>query len=145
MLNFLIPVIVAIVGGAAITLQGQFMGMMTENMGAKESVFITYASGGLVISLILLGARGGNLRSWETVPRIVLTTGLLGLIIVGSIGYVVPRLGLVPGFTIIIIAQFFIAALIDHFGLLGAVIRPVDLTRALGLVVLLVGVWLTMR
>ena len=36
--------------------------------------------------------RGGNLQSWQNVPTYALTTGVLGLVIVGTIGYVVPRL-----------------------------------------------------
>jgi transporter family-2 protein len=37
------------------------------------------------------------------------------------------------------------AALIDHFGFFGAAVRPVDATRALGLVVMMAGVWLVVR
>lgn len=138
-------ILIAIIGGIAITLQGQFMGMMDQGIGTKESVFITYASGGVMISLFLLANRGGNLREWHSVPWYSLSAGLLGLLIVGTIGFVVPRLGLATGFTLIVASQFVIAALIDHFGLLGAAVRPIDLPRALGLAVLLVGVWLIMR
>ena len=145
MISNALLILIAVIGGIAITLQGQFMGMMDQGIGTKESVFITYASGGVMISLFLLASRGGNLRVWHSVPWYALSTGLLGLLIVGTIGFVVPRLGLAPGFTVIVAAQFIVAALIDHFGLLGAAVRPIDLSRALGLGVLLVGVWLIMR
>jgi len=62
-----------------------------------------------------------------------------------TIGYSTPRLGLVATFTIIVSAQFVVAALIDHFGVLGAVTRPLDLSRMLGIALLLAGIWLTMR
>lgn len=143
--NFALLILAAIFGGAAITLQGQFMGLMDLGLGTKESVFITYASGGVLIAIILVASRGGNLSAWRTVPWYTFTAGALGLLIVGSIGYVVPRLGLAPGFTVITASQFLLAALIDHFGLFGATVRPLDLTRALGLVILLVAVWLIMR
>jgi uncharacterized membrane protein YdcZ (DUF606 family) len=35
--------------------------------------------------------------------------------------------------------------LIDHFGLMGAAVRPVDSLRLLGIALLLVGAWLTLR
>ena len=70
---------------------------------------------------------------------------LLGLMIVGSIGYVVPRLGVAKGFTLIVASQFVIAALIDHFGFFGAVVRPMDLTRIMGLSLILLGVWIVVR
>ena len=47
--NLLTVVIIAIVAGLAVTLQSNFMGVMTQLMGARESVFITYGSGGLII------------------------------------------------------------------------------------------------
>jgi uncharacterized membrane protein YdcZ (DUF606 family) len=34
---------------------------------------------------------------------------------------------------------------LDHFGLLGAATRSMDVTRAFGLAVVLVGVWLTVK
>jgi transporter family-2 protein len=49
--NYIILVIIAIIGGIAITLQAQFMGLMDKNIGTLESMFITYGSGGLLISL----------------------------------------------------------------------------------------------
>ena len=48
-------------------------------------------------------------------------------------------------FTLITGSQFLMAALIDHFGLFGAAVRPVDASRALGLVVMMAGVWLVVR
>jgi transporter family-2 protein len=75
----------------------------------------------------------------------VLTTGLLGLVIVGAIAYATPRLGLVTTFTIMLASQFLLAALLDHYGLLGATLRPVDWSRLLGISVMLLGVWLTVR
>jgi bacterial/archaeal transporter family-2 protein len=34
---------------------------------------------------------------------------------------------------------------LDHFGWLGAAVRPLDGPRALGLAVVMLGVWLTVR
>jgi transporter family-2 protein len=74
-----------------------------------------------------------------------LSAGVLGLVIVAAIGYTVPRLGLSKAFTLILASQFLTAALLDHFGLLGAVMRPLDLSRLLGFAVLILGVWLIMK
>jgi transporter family-2 protein len=145
MTNFATLVIIAAIGGVAVTLQGQFMGLMDQGIGTRESVFITYASGGLLACLAMLAARGGNLRAWQQVPWYALGAGVLGLVIVGTIGYTVPRLGLSTAFTIIVASQFIVAALLDHFGLLGAAVRPVELSRLLGVGVLIIGVWLIMR
>ncbi|MGB5987790.1 MAG: DMT family transporter, partial [Desulfobacterales bacterium] len=136
---------VAVVGGLAVTLQGQFMGIMDQNLGTKESVFITYGSGGLAAILLFLLLPGNNLRNWSALPWYVFSSGLFGLIIVGSIGYVLPRMGLARGFTLMIAVQFILAALIDHYGFFGAALRPLELTRISGLIIMLFGVWLVMR
>jgi transporter family-2 protein len=145
MVDSLVVTFIAILGGLAITLQGQFMGLMDTSLGTRESVFITYASGGVLAAILMLAMRGGNLRAWQQVPWYALTAGVAGLVIVGSIGYVVPRMGLATGFTIMIAAQFLLAALIDHFGWLGADQRPLDPTKSLGLIIMLLGVWLTSK
>ena len=138
-------IIVAVIGGISVALQAQMMGLLDKSIGTLEAVFITYAGGGLLIALIMIFMRGGNLGAWQSVPWYAYSSGALGLVIVGAIGYSAPRLGLVATFTIIVSCQFMIAALIDHFGLLGATIRPIDLPRLLGISLLLAGIWLTIR
>ncbi len=136
---------IAIMAGIAVTLQGQFMGLLDRGLGTIESVFVTYAGGGLIITLLMIAFRGGNLKNWQGVPWYAFGSGILGLIIVGSIGYVVPRLGVAKGFTLIIASQFLIASLIDHFGFFGAAVRPMDMMRSLGLGLMLLGVWLVVK
>jgi transporter family-2 protein len=138
-------IIVAVIGGFTVALQAQMMGLLDKTIGTLEGVFITYVSGGLLIAIPMLFMRGGNLGAWQSVPWYAYSSGALGLIIVGAIGYSAPRLGLVATFTIIVSAQFVVAALIDHFGVLGAATRPLDLSRLLGISLLLAGIWLTMR
>lgn len=143
--NVLTVILIATVAGLAVTLQSNFMGVMTQIMGTRESIFITYASGGLVIALFLLGSGGGKLATWRAVPPYAFTAGLLGLVIVGALGYATARYGLIITFAVLLVAQYASAALIDHFGLLGATVRPLDGVRLLGLALLLLGAWLTMR
>jgi transporter family-2 protein len=145
MINYLIIISIAVIGGLAITLQGQFMGIMNKGIGTLESVFITYAGGGLVILIITIFFRGGNVTAWRSVPWYALTTGIMGLIIVGAIGYTVPRMGLVPAFTILTASQFFFASLADNFGWFGAEVRPFEPIHALGIGFLLLGVWIILR
>ena len=137
--------LVAVIGGMAITLQGQFMGVMDQRLGTKESVFITYVIGGIFISLILLATRLGNLKAIRLVPWYGYTSGLLGLVIVGSISYAVPRLGVSRAFTVLVAAQFLVAVVIDHYGLFSAAVQPVSGPRLLGLALISAGVWLVVR
>ena len=142
----LIPlIIIAAIGGIAVTLQAQFMGLMDKQIGTLESVFITYGGGGLLIGLIMLLSRGGNLAGWQGVPWYALSSGALGLVIVGTIGYGTARLGLVMALTIVVAAQFITGAVLDHFGFMGADLRPLSLNRIFGIGLILLGTWLVIR
>ena len=138
-------IIITAIGGISITLQAQFMGLMDKQIGTLESVFITYGSGGLLVGLAMLLNRGGNLAAWQGVPWYSLFAGVLGLVIVGTLGYSTARLGLVTVLTIIVASQFITGAFLDHFGVLGAELRPLNLTRISGIGLLFLGTWLVVR
>ncbi len=137
--------IFAILGGLATAIQGQLMGVLSTALGPLESAFVTYAGGAVVVTLAMIASQGDNLKAWSTVPWYGFTTGLMGLLIISSIGYVVPRLGLAAGFTVMVAAQFVGSAMIDHYGLMGAVVRPMDGLKVLGLGLLMAGVALLVR
>ena len=40
----MLQVLIAFAAGIAVTLQGQFMGLLDRTLGTRESVFITYGS-----------------------------------------------------------------------------------------------------
>lgn len=138
-------ILIAAAGGVAVTLQAQFMGVMDKQIGTLESVFITYGTGGLLVGLAMLINRGGNLAAWQTVPWYALSAGALGLVIVGAIGYGTARLGLVTAMTVIVAAQFLAGAFVDHFGMLGADLRPLNISRMVGMGFMLAGTWLVVR
>lgn len=138
-------VLIAMIGGVAISLQSLFSGVIGSKVGVAESIFIVHAGGMLLAAVIIAFLRGGNLAAWNTVPWYTLTAGFLGVVIVGSISYTVPRIGLASTLTLAVVAQLVVGAILDHFGLLGAVQRSFDLPRILGLAILGVGTWLVIR
>ena len=145
MSNFTVLAIVAAVAGVAMATQAQLMGHLDRSVGTIESVFLTYGTGAVVIGLIMLAMRGGNLAEWHIAPWYAYSAGLLGLLIVGCIGYATPRLGLAVTLTIAVATQFTMAAIVHHFGLLGADQQPMDLSRLGGMAAILIGVWLMVR
>lgn len=145
MATTLVLIAVAIAGGIAVAIQGQFMGVMDQTIGTRESIFITYVGGGSIMALVMLTSGWGNLRAWHTVPWYVLTSGVLGIVVVGTIGYVIPRLGLVTGFTLIVASQFILGLLIDAQGWFGAEVRPLTSVKLVGLALLLAGITLIMK
>jgi transporter family-2 protein len=138
-------VLAAIVCGIAVAIQAQFTGDMQRQVGTLESTFITYFSGGLIIALVTLAARGGNLAAARSLPWYVWSSGLLGLVIIFTLSLSVGQIGLVPALVIITVSQFVVGAIINHFGLLGAVVDPIDLSKLGGLALLGAGTFLVLR
>jgi uncharacterized membrane protein YdcZ (DUF606 family) len=61
-------VILAIIAGIALAIQSNFMGIMDQRIGSKESVFFTFAVGGALSALMMIFARGGHLNAWQNAP-----------------------------------------------------------------------------
>lgn len=138
-------VAIAVLGGTAVALQGQFMGMMDRKIGTGGTLFVTYASGVLVGGIIILILQGGALKNLMQVPWYALSAGILGLAIAGSIGFTVLRLGLSAAFTIIVATQFLVALLLEHYGFFGEARRPIDLNSLAGVGGLIVSVLLLIK
>jgi transporter family-2 protein len=99
----------------------------------------------MIALLPLLFVGGGKLSQWRSVPWYALVAGIFGLIVISAISYMIPRVGVAASITTIVAGQLLVGVVLDHFGLLGTSIRTLDATRIVGLAVVLVGVWLTVK
>ena len=140
-----VAIFFGLIAGSAVALQGPMISLIGQRLGNLESVFIIHLGGAVLsgIPLILLG--GGSLSEWRALPWYVFFAGGFGLIIVGTISFGLPRIGAAGVFTIMIIAQLITAVILDHFGWLQPTVRAVDLTRILGIGIIMIGTWLVIR
>jgi transporter family-2 protein len=53
--------------------------------------------------------------------------------------------GVAAAITTIVAGQLVVGTILDHYGFLDATIRPMDVTRLIGMSVVLFGVWLTVK
>jgi transporter family-2 protein len=137
--------LIGLAGGIAVGLQGPLASIITQKMGMMESAFIVHFGGAVAALLPLLFMSGGKIGLWRSLPWYTLFTGVLGLVVLSAVSYAIPRIGVAGAITSIVTGQLLISALLDHFGWLGAAVRPLDSTRILGLAVLFLGVWLTVK
>ena len=138
-------ILIGLAGGAPVGLQSPMASMISQRLGIFESVFIVHLGGAIIALLPLLYYGGGRLSQWRSMPWYTLAAGIFGLIVIGAISYMIPRVGIAASITTIVAGQLLVGVLLDHFGLLGAAVRPLDLTRVVGLAVVLAGVWLTVK
>jgi transporter family-2 protein len=142
----LIPIVlVGLLSGVAVGLQSPLASMITQRLGMMESIFIIHIGGALLILIPLFFLRGGNLGNWRSLPWYALGAGAMGLIVVGGVSFMIPRVGVATSITLIIAGQLVISSVLDHYGLLGVQLRPMDIQRAFGLLIVFVGAWLTVR
>ena len=135
---------VGLVGGVAVAVQAALAGILTEQLGVIENAFIVFGGGFLTALILLLINQGGRIREWTTLPWYVYLAGPLGIVIISSIGYAIPRIGLASTLTLIVVSQLIIGVVFDHFGWLAAM-RPMDLPRLIGIAFLFLGTWIVLR
>lgn len=145
MSTLMIVVLLGLLGGLAVGLQGPLASLMTQRLGLLESIFIVHIGGALAVTVPLLLRGGGSLGEFRSVPWYALGTGLMGLVILSAVSYTIPRVGVAPTVTLIVAGQLALGVVLDHFGLLGAEVRHLDVQRLIGVVVLFIGVWLIVR
>ena len=98
----------------------------------------------LSASAVLTAITGpATLLKIPTAPKHLLLGGLLVAFYVISVTYIAPHFGVGNAVFFVLLGQLISAAAIDHFGLFGAQISPLGLTRAAGIALMATGVWLT--
>jgi transporter family-2 protein len=145
MSSVLVIILVGLAGGIAVGLQSPLASMLTQRLGIFEAIFIVHIGGAVFAALPLLFLRGGELGQWRSVPWYALCAGFLGLMTVGAVSYIVPRMGVAAAVITLVAGQLIVGTLLDHFRWLGVAGRSLDAPRLLGLAVVLLGVWLTVK
>jgi transporter family-2 protein len=143
--SILLIILIGLAGGVAVGLQSPLASMLSQRLGLFESVFIVHIGGAILALIPLLIYGGGKLAEWRSVPWYALGAGIFGLIVIGSISYMIPRIGIAAAITTIVAGQLLVGTILDHYELLGSAGRSMDVTRFVGLAVVLAGVWLTVK
>ena len=138
-------ILIGLLGGVAVGLQSPLASMMSQRLGVFESIFIVHAGGALAALIPLLFYGGGKLNQWRSLPWYALFAGVFGLVVIGVISYMIPRIGVAGSIITVVAGQMLVGMILDHFGWLGAIARPVEATRLVGLLIVMLGVWLTVK
>lgn len=140
-LILLLPLLGGMAGGA----QAPINGGLGRRIGIAEATFVSFAVGATAAGLIAAFAGRGALGQVVHVPRWMLVGGLLGMCYVGTIIAAVPRLGAASTIFAGIAGQLLFTVAADHFGWLGLERIPLGVERALGLALMVAGVYLVSR
>jgi len=125
-----IPVMAALNGG---------LGARLQSPALAAAILFSIA---LVVTLSYLFITEGAPSSLyhADIPRYFYLGGLLVAFYILSITWVAPRFGVSNAIVFVLLGQLIAMSVIDHFGLFGAQQYPVNTQRAIGLVVMVLGV-----
>lgn len=136
-----------LLAGIGIPILAALNSQLGARLGAPVAAgFVLFSVGFAAASvLLLLSGQSGALSLLSAQPKYLLLAGLLMAFYAFSITFVAPRFGVGNAVFCVLLGQMIAATLIDHFGLFGAVVHPVSLTRAAGLVAMVAGLAMIKR
>lgn len=94
------------------------------------------------INLLVNYAALSNMKLLSVSPWYLWLGGLLGAIYVSCVIFINQQQGVALTFALAIAGQIFISLLIDHFGLLGAYVRPMSMSKIIGALLIIGGLFL---
>ncbi|ROM85425.1 hypothetical protein BK652_07125 [Pseudomonas brassicacearum] len=135
--------LLAIAAGLGITLQTTLNGQLAKGVGGDSvaAALFSFTAGAVCLGIFSL-MRGGIAASLAAIPTQPLWSLLGGLLGAGALlSYVVlaPKIGLSALLGLAIAGQIISSLVIDHFGLMGALEKPVSLVKLAGAIVMLAG------
>jgi transporter family-2 protein len=145
MIQTALVILIGLIGGVAVGIQSPISASMGNRIGPVASSVIVHLGGLLASLLLLIVRRGEKIQSWANLPAYMLLAGVFGLILIVSISYTLPKIGAGMMIALIVAGQLTAGILIDHFGWLGVPVRPINLSRVAGVMILLAGSYLISR
>jgi len=143
----ILPLVIAALSGVAMALQGSINSALGKVVGLWETTFIVHFTGLLLVAALLFICRLGDgcLSNVFQAPWYTYLGGMLGVLIIYAVVRSIPKVGVAPATTAIILGQVFTASLVDHFGLFGMNKIPFSMYNVLGTLLMAGGAWLILK
>ena len=142
-----VATVLAVAAGLAGSIQVALMSRLGERIGVLEALAFSTALTAGAAGVILVLARQ-SLAGFERAvhqPWWMLLGGLMGLLIVFTVTYAGPRIGVAATVGILIAGQLAMGAAIDRWGLFGSDRIALHWPRVLGIALLAAGAALSLR
>ncbi|MEY4070595.1 MAG: hypothetical protein RL721_1209 [Candidatus Eisenbacteria bacterium] len=138
-------VLLGIAGGMAIGMQAAINAALGRTIGVLETAFVSFLVGAVCLGGMVVFAGNGRLGAVVTVPWWQLVGGVLGGFYVFTMVMNVPRMGVAPTLTTIVLGQMLMGLVLDHFGWFGVAQSPLTLSRAVAVVLMIAALALFFR
>lgn len=136
----LISIVLAIISGIAMSVQGVFNTRVSEKIGLWEMIVIVQGIAAVSAILLSFFFKTGDFHELKNVNKFYLLGGLIGVIITLTVVKSISSMGATLGISIILVAQLLAAALIDSLGLFGSEKITFRLREIIGVLVMISGI-----
>jgi transporter family-2 protein len=147
-MSFVLLAALAVIVGALIPVQAATNAAMSRVIGSVAITSLAlFAIGFVVVAAWTIVIRE-PLPSLETLRRVPAYGWCGGFIVASyviSITFLAPRLGVGSAIRLVVTGQIVAAVIIDHLGAFGAVAQRLTMGRAIGAVLMIIGVILARR
>ena len=136
-----IPLLLALVAGILVAIQAPTNAILAKASGSPVvAAFISFFVGTIALGA-LVAATSGKIFApgLRDVPWYAWVGGLYGAVFVAVAAFAAPRIGVGVLLTAAIAGQLLAALVLDHFGFFGLPRQPVNLTRIVGVALVLAG------
>jgi transporter family-2 protein len=142
-----LAVLVGVAAGCLVGMQAPINARLGKTVGSIQAATFSFLVGTVVLVAIAAFVNGGlgELANVGRAPWWALVGGLLGAVYVTVALIAVRTLGASGLTAVVITGQLAISVVIDRFGLLGLAKQQIDVSRVVGLVLLVAGVVLVVR
>ncbi len=132
--------LMAILAGAAMSVQGVFNTRLSDKIGLFESNMLVQGSAFILALIAMLLFGSGNLKEIANVNKLYLSGGAIGFVITVTVMLAISKLNPTLAISTILIAQLLVAALVDAFGLFGSEKLAFGITKYIGIALMIAGV-----
>jgi transporter family-2 protein len=141
--NFTLAIIVGIVTAVYIPMNTT----ISKHFNSPIVANILFYLMGLISSLILFFRleKIGILHNINTLPVHLYWPGILSACIILTITLIVPKIGARNFFSLYLTGQILAAMVISHYGILNSPIDPINIRKAIGTAILLLGGYLVVK
>lgn len=115
----ILMIVLAIIGGATLSVQAALNGRLGSNVGVFKSAFLTFSVGLVVTALLIFFFEPNHAVTLMDVPKWQLLGALCGVPYIVIMVVAVQRIGTAVATVAVIFGQLSMSVLIDNFGWLG--------------------------
>ena len=125
----LIMIILAVIGGATLSIQAAINGQLGSSVGVFKSAFLTFSVGALITALLIFFFEPKQAVTLLDVPKWQLLGAMFGVPYIVIMVLAVQRIGTAVATVAVIFGQLTMSMLIDNFGWLGNAAIPFSMSR----------------